>query len=177
MYQQPLKNRNDVYEIDLLKIVTNTNKFFLNDLQTKYIGSNLDDIPEVKLFFSIDVVNFISKQCTTKLQNVDYLKRDIIIPDKRIIEVMNTVFLSFVPGKGFDAKQFTPVQYVESMIKQTIERIVYDVENTLLLEQCNMQKTVWTSVLGDFNNHKLRSHAPIKINNRHPNRMQFNMHY
>lgn len=177
MYQQPLKNRIDVFNIDLLKIVTEKNKFFLNDLQHKYIGSNFDDNPQVKLFFSTDVVNFISQQCTSRLEHVDFLKRDIIVPDKRIIEVMNTVFLSFVPGKGFDAKQYTPNQYVESMIQQTIERIVYDVENTLLLEQCNQKKTVWTSVLGDFNQHQLRSHAPIKINNKHPNRMQFNMHY
>ena len=145
-----------------------TNTYFKSDYHTKYIGTKIDDNEIVKEFFSKNSLDYISKQCTLQLKGVDEQGRDIIIPDNRIIEVMNTVQQSYNFATGFDAPKMTPRQYIDNMINQCIERIVYDVSNTLQIEQCNMKKTVWSTVLGDFNAQKLQSHSKINIRNKHP---------
>jgi hypothetical protein len=111
-----------------------------------------------------------------QLKGIDEEGRDIVIPDNRILEVMNTVQQSYNFATGFDAPVLTPQTYFDNMVNQTIERIVYDVSNTLQIEQCNMKKTIWTTVLGDFNKEKLQGHSQIKIRNKHPTFM-LNMRY
>ena len=151
-----------------LKPFTTNNVYYTSDWQNKYIGSKIDDAPLLKEFFSKNTLDFISKECTNQLKGVDEQGRDIVVPHKRIFEVMNVVQLSYNPPTGFGAKLLTPQMYFTNMVDQTIERIVYDVTNTLGIEQCNMKKTVWTTVLGDFNKEKLQSHSAIKIRNKHP---------
>jgi hypothetical protein len=63
------------------------------------------------------------------------------------------------------------------MINQTINLIVNDVKNNLETEENNKKLTIWTTVYGDFNEQGLRSHPPIKIRNKKPASMQFNMNY
>jgi hypothetical protein len=159
-----------------LKPFSDKNVYYMSDYQRKYIGSKIDDFPVIKEFFSKNTVDFISKECTKQLKGVDEQGRDIVIPDKRILEVMNTVQLSYNFATGFGAPVLTPQIYFTHMVDETIERIVYDVSNTLAIEQCNMKKTIWTTVLGDFNKQKLQSHSQIKIRNKHPN-FNINMRY
>ena len=153
-----------------------SNIYYDSNYQKKYVGSLTDDSIVVKEFFSKKTVDYISKQCTLQLKGVDEEGRDIVIPDNRILEVMNTVQQSYNFATGFDAPQLTPQTYFDNMVKQTIERIVYDVSNTLQIEQCNMKKTIWTTVLGDFNKEKLQGHSQIKIRHKHPTFM-INMRY
>lgn len=144
--------------------------------QTQHIGSSNDDNPYVKEFFSKNVVDFISKQSTYLLKGVDEKGRDITVPDRRIFEVMNTVYSSYNFPTGFDTKM-TKTEYIENMIGETIARIVYDVKNTLEYEQCTNKYTIWTTTYGDFNKERLRQHAPIKILKNRPNSFEFNMKY
>ena len=152
------------------------NIYYSTDYQMKYVGSKKDDNIIVREFFSKKSVDEISKQCTLQLKGIDEQGRDIIIPDKRILEVMNTVEQSYNFATGFDAPVITPEGYIQNMINESIERIVYDVSNTLQIEQCNRKKTVWTTVLGDFNKEKLQSHSKIKIRHKHPS-FSINMRY
>lgn len=152
-----------------LKPFSDNNVYYMSDYQKKHIGSSIDDFPVIKEFFSKNTVDFISKECTKQLKGVDEQGRDIVVPHNRILEVMNTVQLSYNFATGFDAPVLTPQIYFTNMVNETIERIVYDVSNTLAIEQCNMKKTIWTTVLGDFNKQKLQSHSQIKIRNKHPN--------
>lgn len=153
-----------------------SNTYYNSDYQYRYVGSEIEDNSFIQEFFSKNSVDTISKQCTLQLKGVDEQGRDIIIPDRRILEVMNTVRESYNFATGFDAPYISPEQYVQNMINQSIERIVYDVSNTLQLEQCNMKKTIWTTVLGDFNAQKLQSHSKIKIRHKHPT-FSINMRY
>ena len=152
------------------------NIYYASDYQKKYVGSKADDSIVVKEFFSKNTVDYISYQCTLQLKGIDEEGRDIVIPDNRILEVMNTVQQSYNFATGFDAPQLTPQTYFDNMVNQTIERIVYDVSNTLQIEQCNMKKTIWTTVLGDFNKEKLQGHSQLKIRHKHPTFM-INMRY
>jgi len=67
--------------------------------------------------------------------------------------------------------------YLQDMIQQTIEIITSEVKNNLEMEENNRKLTVWTTVLGDFNEQGLRSHPEIKIRQKRPTPMQFNMNY
>lgn len=180
---------------NLSKMITNSSKDDLSNLltpsdnntnkdnvyidyfqQTQFVGSNSEDNMYIHEFFSQNVVNFISNKCTQLLDGVDEKGREIIVPDKRIFEVMNTVYSSYNYPMGFDAT-ISKEKYIQNMIGDTIARIVYDVKNTLQYEQCTNKYTIWTSVYGDFNKEKLRQHAPIKILKNRPNSFQFNMKY
>jgi hypothetical protein len=180
---------------NLSKMITNSSKDDLSNLltpsdnntnkdnvyidyfqQTQFVGSNSEDNMYIHEFFSQNVVNFISNKCTQLLDGVDEKGREILVPDKRIFEVMNTVYSSYNYPMGFDAT-ISKEKYIQNMIGDTIARIVYDVKNTLQYEQCTNKYTIWTSVYGDFNKEKLRQHAPIKILKNRPNSFQFNMKY
>jgi hypothetical protein len=63
------------------------------------------------------------------------------------------------------------------MNDQVINIITTDVKNNLEAEQCNSKLSIWTTVLGDFNEHGLRQHGPIKLKERRPTTMLFNMNY
>ena len=45
------------------------------------------------------------------------------------------------------------------------------------MEQQNEKLSPWVQVYGDFSEHQLRSHPPIKILEKRPSTMQFNMNY
>ena len=153
------------------------NVYYTSDYQKKYIGSKIDDNIAVMEFFSKNTVDYISAECTKQLKGIDEQGRDIVIPDNRILEVMNTVQLSYNFPTGFGAPVMTPQIYYDNMVSQTIERIVFDVSNTIQIEQCNLKKTIWTTVLGDFNKERLQSHSQIKIRNKHPDLFTINMRY
>jgi len=144
--------------------------------QTQFIGSNSDDNLYVNEFFSKNVVDFVSQKCTELLRGVDEKGREIVVPDKRIFEVMNTVYSSYNYPTGFDGT-ISKDQYIQNMIGETIARIVFDVKNTLGYEQCTNKYSIWTTLYGDFNKDGLRQYAPIKILKNRPNSFEFNMKY
>jgi hypothetical protein len=144
--------------------------------QSQFIGFDINDNLFVKEFFSKNVIDLISRKATLLLDGVDEYKRDIIIPDNRILEVMNTVYSSYKVSVGFD-NRISNYDYVQNMIGDVIARIIYDVKNTLGYEQCTNKYTIWTTLYGDFNNEQIRSHAPIKIQKNRPNSFEFNMKY
>ncbi len=154
----------------------------LDENHMRYVGF-VEDNPGIKRYFSTDTVKIISKKVTELLMGVDPLNRPIIVPDNRIIPVMNDIYQSFRPptsdiygrynvptGTGED-------DYVQSMIDQTIEVITSDVRNNLEMEENNKKLTVWTTVYGNFNEHGLVQHPKIKVLNKRPNPMEFNMNY
>jgi hypothetical protein len=63
------------------------------------------------------------------------------------------------------------------MIARTIEISVSQIRTQLEMEENNNKLSIWNTVLGDFNENGLRSHAPIKTRKRKPDSMLFNMNY
>jgi hypothetical protein len=45
------------------------------------------------------------------------------------------------------------------------------------MDENNRKLTIWTSVLGDFNNHGLRQYTDLKIREKNINKVRFNMNY
>lgn len=135
-----------------------------------------------RLFFSDDTVSLISKKVTELTRGVDPKNRKIIIPKERITEAMDAVYSSFVPSVGdihsrYVVPSIAPENQMQNMIDQTIEIIVSHVRNELEMAQNNQKLSAWVQVYGDFNVHNLRAHDIIKIQEKRPATMQFNMNY
>jgi hypothetical protein len=134
-------------------------------------------------FYNINTVNTISKKLTELLKGVDPLNRPIVIPNKSIVNIMDSVYQGFRPQTGDIFSRFTMPNglnsddYIQSLIDQTIEIIYADVKNNMEMEQYNKKLSVWTTVLGDFNDNQLRSYPPIKVLNKHPQYMAFFENY
>jgi hypothetical protein len=134
-------------------------------------------------YYNINIVNTISKKLTELLQGVDPLNRPIIIPDNTIINIMDSVQQNYRPLTGDIFSRYNipngqnSDDYISSMIDQTIEIIYSEVKNNFEIEENNKNLSVWTTLLGDFNEQGLRSVPPIKILNKHPAHCQFNMNY
>jgi hypothetical protein len=96
---------------------------------------------------------------------------------------MNDIYESYRPPTGDIFSRYivpsgtSSESYVQNMIDQVIEVITSDVRNNLGMEECNKKLSIWTTVYGDFNSSGLRQHAPIKVRNKRPTPMLFQMNY
>lgn len=136
----------------------------------------------IKSFFSPQTVNMISQKVTELTRGVDSKNRPIVVPDIRICEVMDDVHQAFSPRVGdIYSRYIIPndeqTNMVQSMIDQTIEVITSSIRNDLGMQQANQKLTTWVQVLGDFNVSGLRAHDIIKLREKRPATMQFNMNY
>lgn len=136
----------------------------------------------IKYLFSPMVVNTIAKKATQLTMGVDPKNRPILVPSKTICEVISSVYWNFRPATGdIYSRYIIPTSeqdnMVQSIIDQTIEIIVSYIRNEFGMVQANQQLSAWVQVYGDFNTHGLRQHPPIKVSERRPETMQFNMNY
>ena len=136
----------------------------------------------IKKLFSLETVQMISKIVTQLTIGVDDKNRKIIVPNERIYEVLDGTFKAYRPPTGdIYSRYIIPnneqANMVQSIIDQTIEVIVSNIKNQLGMEQQNEKLSPWVQVYGDFSEHQLRSHPPIKILEKRPSTMQFNMNY
>ena len=134
-------------------------------------------------YFNQKTVDLISKKVTELTLGVDPQNRPIVVADATICSIMSSVQEAFRPPTGDIHTRYiipsgiSPQSYVQQMINQSIQIITSDVTNNLEMAENNRKLTAWTTVYGDFNEHGLRQHAPIKVLNKRPDPMQFNMNY
>ena len=106
----------------------------------------------------------------------------IIVPITSISGIISSVYENYRPETGGIYSRYTiasesPYEYCNNIINQSIEIIVSQINSTYGMIENNKKLTVWTTVLGDFNTHGLRSHSQIKVLEKKPDSMQFNMNY
>jgi hypothetical protein len=151
-----------------------------DDNYIKYVGYNQSSC--IKEFYSKHNVDKISQKITELLEGVDKNNRSILVPDKTIYSVMNSVCDNFMPETGdiytrYNIASSSPVNDIQRMIDETINIITTDVKVNLGMDECNSKLSIWTTILGDFNKHGLRSHGPIKLKMNRGKQMAFNMNY
>lgn len=149
-----------------------TNNCYTNYEDLRYSGRECDNP-----IFDKNTIKYISQKVTENLEGLDSKNRSIIVPDNTIVNVLDTVYNNYVPSVGGLYKKNIQYSKYEHVIAHTIDIIVDDVSYNISRDICNSNRTIWTTLLGDFNDHKLRSHPPIKIRNKRPQPMQFNMNY
>lgn len=133
--------------------------------------------------FSTKGLDMISQIITSSLQGVDPRGRNIVVPHDKIANVLSSVY-SFGTRTNIGNIYTTdtmpsiePRDDIKNFINQTVNIIVSAVKDEIEITEQNKKLTAWTTVLGDFNTEGLRSHAPIKLRERHPQYMAFNMNY
>jgi len=67
--------------------------------------------------------------------------------------------------------------HLARVINKSINTITDYIKNEYEMIENNKKLTIWTTVLGDFNNHGLRAHAPIRVKEKKTQSMAFNMNY
>jgi hypothetical protein len=162
------------------KIGTTCYDYMIDQNYNKFSG--WQEIGVSSKFFIPENVKLISEKVSELTMGVDEKNRKIKVPNDLIINVMNSVFTAYRPPVGdintrYNVPKSSPTDYTQDLIDQTIELIVNDIRVNLGMQQNNAKLTAWTTVYGDFNEQGLRSHPPIKIRNRKPASMQFNMNY
>jgi len=131
--------------------------------------------------FSKDTLKIIQKKTSEYLEGVDDQGRSII-PSERIIEsALYGVFQNYRPVTGDIYGKYTVDDNSRDdysyIVDQTISLLVRGIRNDLEMQQNNAKLTIWTTLLGDFNEHGLRQYAPIKVRNKRPDPMLFHMRY
>lgn len=117
------------------------------------------DAPIVRMFFNQQTVDIISRQVTQNLEGVLETGQPVLVLDQVIINVMDNIFQHSISKP----RPFSVCLEDEctDMITQVIELITSDVRNQIEIDQANAKLTKWTTLLGDFNAHGLRSHSKI----------------
>ena len=159
-----------------------TDSLVNSDLYTKHVGFQ-DTNPCIEKLFNKHTVYTISAKITQLLMGVHPQNRPIIVPNNTIYNVMDNIYQSYRPrtgdiyGRYNVPSGYSTDSYVQDIIDQVIEVIVSDVKTTYDQDENNKKLSAWTTVLGDFNDHQLRSHPIIKTRLKRPAPMQFNMNY
>jgi hypothetical protein len=131
---------------------------------------------------SNNTIKKISDLITNLLIGVRSDNRDIIVPDKTIYSVMSSVYENYIPNTSdIHSRYVVPkkdiIDHMKEIEKQTISIIVSDVRNNIGIEEASSKLSVWNTVLGDFNEHGLQAHQKIKLREKRPMPMLFNMNY
>jgi hypothetical protein len=117
-----------------------------------------------RLFFSKDNMKFLSEQITQLLKKNG---QNMKVTDEVLGGVMSDVFRDNSPHIGDIYSLFTiPDRYGRDDVHQMNTRTIFIIVNTILDEiqtiHYNRSLTVWSTVLGDFNEQGLRSHDILK---------------
>ena len=132
--------------------------------------------------FSKQTVKTIQQKTSEYLMGVDDQGRRIV-PSERIVEsALLGVFNNYRPNTGDIYGKYTVVNEnsrddYSYIVDQVISLLVRNIRNDLEMQYNNSKLTVWTTLLGDFNEHGLRQYAPIKVRNKRPDPMLFHMRY
>ena len=159
-----------------------------------YVGSQYDDnenryvlYASTRNWFTDYLFSDKNLQC---IQNALYelLKclrndgRPIIVSKKTIAMVLSQIQVNFMPSIGdiytlYNIPQEKARDDNSTLNKQTTEFIYNQLKTEYEIEVNNSKLTIWTTLLGDFNEHGLRSHSQIKLNAYPINKLLFNMNY
>lgn len=162
-----------------------------NKLTTQGKGATfrINPSPEtIKLFqevFTENVINTISRKITDLLQGVDPKGRDIVVSPENICGILSAVsdnFFNVGDIGGINTVFQIPTQNgnisnKDKVILRVINLIVSFIRDDTARIECNKSLTVWTSVYGDFNEHGLRAHPPLKTKVNDVNKAEFHMRY
>jgi hypothetical protein len=146
----------------------------------KYVGWR-GGLPGFENLFKRDSVMSISKRISIMLQGVDPDGKEIVVMPNNICAILSSVYESYRPETGDIHSRYiissSPQQYLNDIVDRAINIIVSQVRDNIMTENKNRGLSIWTTVLGESNPHGLRSHPRIKIREKHPAMMQFNMRY
>ena len=151
----------------------------------QYVGWDTITVwnPLTQKLFTKTTVHVIQQNVADYLTGVDANGRRIIPSDRVVITALFGIFREHAPRTGDIYGRFLVVDESKRddyayIVDKTISLLVQGIRDDLGMAEQNQKLTIWTTVLGDFNEHGLRQHPPLKINNgKRPDPMLFHMRY
>lgn len=137
----------------------------------------------LKYLYSIENLTNLQKIITKSLEGVHPEGKDIIVPVEEIASSLSNIYENANRTQIGDihsryiVPQETPRNDCKTINEQTIQAIVSLLRTQFQVEKNNKKLTVWNTLYGDFNKEGLRAYPPIKLRNKHPQYMAFNMNY
>lgn len=113
-------------------------------------------------FFSTINVRYISNEITNRLHGVHPEGKNIIVSDKQIVSVMDSIYKN-------------TYRDIDKMTMMVVGYIVDYVTGDIQTEVQNKKLSIWTTNFGPETG--LRQFSKIKIREKGPTRMMFNMNY
>ena len=128
-----------------------------------------------QLLFSVDNLSKLSYEITRRLR--DLVPEGLIVPIETISNVLKALYDAYRPQMGNPMTMYHVASddVCSNLNMQTINLITQQVRDEINAEQHAKKLTIWTTVLGDYNEHGLRAHSSIKLKQRRPTPMLFNM--
>lgn len=139
--------------------------------------------PLTQKLFTKTTVHVIQQKVGDYLTGVDSNGRRIIPTERVVVTALFGIFREHAPRTGDIYGKFLVVDDSKRddyayIVDKTISLLVQGIRDDLGMAEQNQKLTIWTTVLGDFNEHGLRQHPPLKINNgKRPDPMLFHMRY
>jgi hypothetical protein len=139
--------------------------------------------PLTQKLFTKTTVHVIQQKVADYLTGVDANGRRIIPSERVVITALFGIFREHAPRTGDIYGRYLVVDDSKRddyayIVDKTISLLVQGIRDDLGMAEQNQKLTIWTTVLGDFNEHGLRQHPPLKINNgKRPDPMLFHMRY
>lgn len=136
----------------------------------------------IREFYSPAVIRMISRKISELTAGVEPDGKLIVVPDERIIEVMDSIQSTYRrPVGDIYSRYIVPNEeqdnVIQSWIDQTVEVLTSAISNHYGIMENNRRLTKWVQVLGDFNQWGLMPHPKIKLQEKRPTPMQFHMNY
>lgn len=154
------------------------------DMNTYMVGwEAASSNPIVQRLFTKQTVQTIQQKVSEYLAGVDPNGKRIIPSERVVVNGLYGVFRSHTPEELGDIygkylvtnmNQRNDIAY---MIDKTISLLVRAIRDELEMAQNNEKLTIWTTLLGDFNEHGLRQFPPIKVREKRPDNFLFHMRY
>ena len=134
--------------------------------------------------FSPNTLNMISAKITHLLEGVDRDGKSIRVTHRVISNVLSSTLGNHSHAQQIGdiySRYIIPKKNAEciatSIINRTIERIVSYIRTETEMEYNNQSLSIWNSILGGQNELGLMPTPKIKIQEKHPQYMSFNMNY
>lgn len=175
---------------DINTIKTNVKQTLqFNELYMKDINSQL------KFLFLPDTIDHIKKTVESKIETSKSIKKDYIIgmlkyeisnyrsrygSDREVKRMPNTVTDEFgneIVNVYVDLLSKLNNRDIFNIINDTISKITSNIKIEQNMINNNSKLDKWNTILGDNNTNGLRQYTSIKLNNKKPKGMLFNMNY
>ena len=133
--------------------------------------------------FSKENLNQMQQKISELLQGVEPSGKTIIVPLDKIGHILSQVYATQRPPVGDIYSRYIQSGIedrrndVREIIDKSINIIVTQIKDEFETIENNKKLTVWTTVLGDFNENGLRAHSQIKLNKRRVPSMWFFENY
>lgn len=128
----------------------------------RYVGYQVSDTPIRQEFFSLQNLRYISAEITKQLEGVHPEGKTIMFPDQQILQMMTDVSLN----------NYNDMKLMNEMTIAIVVNQIKDLYETITQNnKLNIWTTQYTKDTG------LSRVSEIKLREKHPTRMIFNMNY